>query len=86
MPDPNTASTLSLKNTPTIPIGIIDITIDMAYRVASFILNSNNPRNIHHISRHKMTMVDNTVATCTTIVNDKFWSASTPSKCDAITR
>ena len=85
-PDPNTSSTLSLKNTPTTPTGIIDTTMLRKYFVSSFILNLNRPFKIQSISFHSTTSVLSTVATCTKTVNARLSSPFTPKRYEPMAR
>lgn len=85
-PDPNMSSTVSLKNTPTMPIGIIDIRMLKKYFVSSFILNLKSPFRIQSISFHNTTKVLITVATCTNTVNARFSSPSMPKRYEPMAR
>ena len=83
----NVSSTASLKNTPTIPTGIIETMMAKAYRCWLFSLSrillselagakENNPLNIQVISLCSMTIVLSTVATCNNTVNGNIVSGS----------
>ena len=85
-PEPNISSTVSLKNTPTMPTGIIEMRILRKYFVSSFILNLNTPFTIQSISFHSITRVLSTVATCTITVNARLSSPFTPKSVALIAR
>ena len=79
-PLPKISSTLSLKQKPTMPMGIIDTRMLRKYLVSSFILNLNSPFRIQSISLHRITNVLNTVATCTSTVNVRLSAPSIPNR------